>query len=365
MKNILCLSSGLMPQYKLDILRVMALPVGATIQFRYGKQLIHSDLHQPFDRNKCRGRQLLIGHVDGNAKRLLSDGSCPVTLCRYGTLEKSERSGSYFILQISLGPIVLSHDWQRTQTEIESIRPRKRDATTGGNEEHHPGLSGLWCFETTLTTMPERSLDSIGIWEAVVRQLWQSPDFEKLTFFYAFESLYAGPVSSPARQMMSNGQFELRADKEYELRLLHWHPEADSRAAVSSGTKMIVTVQSPQIRSITSPRLPIDSPYDVKAYRVRTGASTKEEFSSFVVKIEGDDGKPVNDQPEIFLPVRIQPSYLRVVFLITFLAILLSLQQLVPLLIKDEFDWATALATFTLAFLAASVAVFGLKKPLS
>lgn len=365
MKNILCLSSGLTPQYRLDILRVIALPVGATIQFRYSEQLVHANLLKPFAQNQCNGRQLIIGHVDGNTARLMSDGSCPVTLCRYGTLTRSERSGSYFVLQIALGSMVLSHDWQAAQADIEPTRPRRRDAASAGTDEHHPGLSGLWCFETALTTVPERSLDSVGIWEAVVKQLWQSPDFDKQPLFYAVGGLYEGPVGSPTRQGMSNGEFTLRADKEYELRLLHWHPEADSRPPLSRGSKMVVSVESPQLRSITSPQLPLDSPYDVKAYKVRTGQSTKEEFSSFVVRIVDEDGEPVGDQPELFLPARIQPSYVRVVVVVTALAALLWLQQLVPLLIKGTQDWATAAATLALAILAAFVVVFGLKKPLA
>jgi hypothetical protein len=127
MKNILCLSSGLMPQYRLDILRVIALPVGATIQFRYSEQLVHANLLKPFAQNQCNGRQLIIGHVDGNTARLMSDGSCPVTLCRYGTLTRSERSGSYFVLQIALGSMVLSHDWQAAQGEFwASLRTSSR-----------------------------------------------------------------------------------------------------------------------------------------------------------------------------------------------------------------------------------------------
>ena len=183
-----------MPQYRLDILRVIALPAGATIQFRYSEHLIHADLLNPLAQNRCTGRQLIIGHVDGNPARTLSNGNCPITLCRYGTLTRSERSGSYFVLQIALGSMVLSHDWQAAQSDIEPLRPRRGDAENTGTDVHHPGLAGLWCFETALTTVPERSLDSVGMWEAVVRQLWQSPDFDKQPLFYAVDGLYAGPV---------------------------------------------------------------------------------------------------------------------------------------------------------------------------
>lgn len=363
MKNILCLSSGRMPQYRLDILRVIALPTGATIQFRYSEHLVHSDLLKPLAQNECTGRQLIVGHVDGNAERILSDGNCPITLCRYGTLTRSERSGSYFVLHIELGSMVLSHDWQAAQADIESVRPHLRDGVTATADE--APLTGLWCFETALTTVPERTLDSVGMWEAVVTQLWQSPDFRQQPVFYSVKGLHVGPIGSTTRETMSGGEFTLRTDKEYELRVLHWHPEADSRPPLTQGSKMLVTVESPQLRSITSPQLPLDSPYDVKTYKVRTGQSTKEEFSSFVVRIVDKDGKPVENQPELFLPARIQPSYVKVGFVVLALAALLWLQQLVPLLIKGTQDWATALSTLGLAILAAFVVVFGLKKPLA
>ncbi len=216
-----------------------------------------------------------------------------------------------------------------------------------------------------LTTKPECKLDSIGMWEAAVKQLWQSPDFQKQPFFFAIEGLYACTRPRVERQSMSEGHFNLRADREYELRVLHWHPDADSLPSLIRGTTMTAAVESPQLRPITSPRLAIDSPYDVKAYRVRTGASTKEEFASFVVKIEGADGKPMADQPEIFLPVRIRPSYFRIGSLTVVLAGLLWLQQLVPLLSKGPVDKLVAWVTLLVSAIAAFVVVFGIKKPLS
>ena len=84
-----------------------------------------------------------------------------------------------------------------------------------------------------------------------------------------------------------------------------------------------------------------------------------------MIRVDDEDGKPANDRPELFLPVQIRPSYLKVSAVTTGLTILLWLQQLVPLLLKGRVDWLTALATFLLSALAALVVVFGLKKPLS
>src|SRR5258706_230204 len=117
MKNILCLSSGLMPQYRLDILRAIALPPHAIIQFRYSEQLVESGLRDAFSNNRCTGRRVLIGHVDGNASRFLPESVCPITLCREAFIQKSQRSGSYFVLRMALGSMVLSHDWQGAQAE--------------------------------------------------------------------------------------------------------------------------------------------------------------------------------------------------------------------------------------------------------
>lgn len=203
------------------------------------------------------------------------------------------------------------------------------------------------------------------MWETVVKQLWKSPDFEKQPFFFAIDGLYASKQRQPERQPISHGHFTLRADNEYELRVLHWHPDADARPSLTRGTNMSVSVESPQLRSITSPRLPVDSTYDMKVYRVRTSASTKAEFASFVIKIEGEDGKSLSDEPELLLPVRIRPSYLKISVLTILLAALLWLQQLIPLFSKGPVDWLVALATFVVSVIAAFVVVFGIKKPLS
>jgi len=61
---IVCLSSGLTPQYRLDILRCLALPARMSIQFRYGQSLIAENLREELAANRLAGSVVLLAYVD-------------------------------------------------------------------------------------------------------------------------------------------------------------------------------------------------------------------------------------------------------------------------------------------------------------
>jgi hypothetical protein len=324
------------------------------MQFRYGEALIQSELRAPLAANQCIGRRVLLAHVDGNPEEKLPDGSCPITLCRYGILEGSAKAGSYYVLKFRLAALVFSRAWNQLQDEIEPVKPR-----------WNPDLGGLWCFETGVSIEPEKELDTRGMWEAVIRQLWRRPDFRGQHFFFALDGLYARKPDGLTEQTLNEGEYRLEADQEYELQILHWHPEGDSHTLAARSGMIVVKAESPQIHAITSPTLPVDSPYDLKAFRIRTALGTKTEYASLVVRMESSDAKPLDDQPELYIPIQVQPSLAKVFFITIGLAAALWLQQLVPVLIKQTALWAIVVASAGLALLASVIVIFGLKKPLS
>ncbi len=63
-KTLICLSSGMTPQYRLDVLRLMALPTGTEIQFRYDVALIDSDIREGLGQNAMQGSSVLLAYVD-------------------------------------------------------------------------------------------------------------------------------------------------------------------------------------------------------------------------------------------------------------------------------------------------------------
>src|SRR2546423_361286 len=102
-KTLLCLSSGLTSQYRLDVLRALGLPEGCHIQFRYGESLISPLLLEALSTNRLIGAAVLLAHVDCTEAGRRSDGTCPITPCRHAALVESRRVGAFLFLRYRLG----------------------------------------------------------------------------------------------------------------------------------------------------------------------------------------------------------------------------------------------------------------------
>jgi hypothetical protein len=127
---------------------------------------------------------------------------------------------------------------------------------------------------------------------------------------------------------------------------------------------MKVRFGEPQLSGITASAIPVDSPYDLKYFRFRSGSVTREEFSSIVIGVEArETGKQIESQPEIYLPVRCVPVMWKSVIKMFVLALLLWAQQFVPLASKGGVTLSTSVVMVVLAVLISGFLVFGLKKP--
>ena len=115
----------------------------------------------------------------------------------------------------------------------------------------------------------------------------------------------------------------------------HLHPRRDNVAMPTSVGLMRVKFGEPQLTGITASALPVDSPYDLKYFRFRTGSSpgSSSVQSSLASKV-AKRGKQLESQPEIYLPVRCVPLVWKSVTIMLVLAVLLWAQQFVPLASK-------------------------------
>lgn len=358
-KAIVCLSSGLTPQYRLDILRCLALPSGMSIQFRYSKSLIAEDLRDDLAANRLAGSLVLLAHVDCTETYKKEGAACPVTPCRYAVLNTSSRIGSKFFLTLQLG--AFTQEVQRTAINeaLGGAPPRWTVVETGLQTR------GLWCFSAAIKSPVPETSPSVEAWEALVRQLCTHADFAAEPLFFVVEGMYERSRNGPVRQRTIQGEYRFKSDKDYSLCVFHLHPRRDNVAMPTSVGLMRVKFGEPQLTAITASALPVDSPYDLKYFRFRTGSVTREQFSSVVISVEGrESGKQLESQPEIYLPVRCVPLVWKSVTIMLVLAVLLWAQQFVPLASKGGVTFLTSVAMFILATLISGFLVFGLKKPL-
>jgi hypothetical protein len=356
-KVIVCLSSGLTPQYRLDILRCLALPSGMSIQFRYSKSIVEENLHEDLANNRLAGAVVLLAHVDCTETYKKEGAACPATPCRYALLTTSSRIGSKFFLTFQLGAFAQVE--QPTANEVFGGNLPRWTATEKGLE-----IKGYWCSSIPVTSRLEGAA-GVEAWETLIRQLCTHADFAEEPLFFVVEGLYARSRSGNARQQIVKGEYRFKSDKDYSLCVFHLHPRRDNVAVPKSIGMMRVKFGEPQLSGITASALPVDSPYDLKYFRFRSGSVTREQFSSIVIGIDDrETGKQIESQPEIYLPVRCVPLMWKAVIKMLVLAGLLWAQQFVPLASKGGVTLPASVAMFVLAILVSGFLVFGLKKPL-
>ena len=91
---ILLLSSGQRPRYRDDIIRALALPTGARLQFRYNKMYVAQAFVDEKKRKSLVNREVLIGYLDTGEKK----GDMEIVPCRFGRLVKVQAEGNFLVI---------------------------------------------------------------------------------------------------------------------------------------------------------------------------------------------------------------------------------------------------------------------------
>ena len=355
-KKLVCLSSGATAQYRLDILRVMALPEGAEIQFRYDIELVDAAVRAGLGQDKLHGSSVLLAYLD-----LSESSDVPgVRLahpCRIGKLIDSEKLGQFVILRFRLGEFSACADIGSFRAQLASKSPQAKDGD----------LRGFWVFQDDFDKFCKRSTD-MTVWQTIMSNLGQSSDFASEDFFFRVMGLYRRGVKNAIKPW--DGEYKLNSSSEYEWRVFHFHPQSDDHKLKSSSTVIEVASASEDIKPVTTPTLAINSSYDLKSFHFRTNPMTVTTYSAFTVKFE-DTGQVEGDAtalskfPELYLPVKIVTSWIRSIASVVFLTVLLFGQQYISASSKGDVHLETAAALLTLAFLTALLVVYGLKKAFS
>jgi hypothetical protein len=348
----------MMPQYRLDILRLMALPMKTEIQFRYDESLIEGNLRTGLAANEVRNAQALLCYLDCSADAPSEGEICPSIPCRHAVLLDSTKIGHFFMLRFRLGDFVDCPNRPSFEARTKVSNPRwKRKPNSGSLSP-----TGLWCFRADLAQTCRRSSNA-ETWQSIIERLWRSKDFATEEFFYKVE----GIIERGRRSTLSaqKGEFTLKGAKEYEVKIFHYHPQSDAKERRVGGIQLIVKPGSNDLTSITSPSLPVDSSYDLKSFHIRSSSNVVTQYTSLTIRFENEkDGAVVASQPQLFLPMRVVPSLTRL-FLSTFMiAGLLFLQQWTSATAKGPIDRHTTFVLGALAALTAVAAIYSLKKPL-
>jgi hypothetical protein len=132
----------------------------------------------------------------------------------------------------------------------------------------------------------------------------------------------------------------------------------------SSAGAIKVEASQPQLQAITSPTVPVSSPYDLKQFHFRAAPTAGTAFGSVVVRAVQNSGQPIATQPELFIPIKVKPAWFKTALLICVIGILLFGQQYLSAQTKGSVPPAVIAWLAILAIALAIVAVLGLKRPI-
>jgi hypothetical protein len=233
------------------------MPAGTWIQFRYAREwvapAILADLKEEKGRKALRGTSVLITYVDQTDPQRDPE----LLPCRMASLVDVVPLGRTVSLQLELADFALASNLTQFNVDVASLAadqfPR-REAN---------GLRGSYWFEiASELNSVVRSLD-LATWEGIVEQVATRQDFQGEHFFYTVEGLVD---VAPSKPLAAKGnKFHLRPNREYDLRLYHFHPtQGDPNALIGLETAHA------SISFTTNPSVLLDSRYDLKRIRLRT-----------------------------------------------------------------------------------------------
>ncbi|MGW3038376.1 hypothetical protein ACWDCB_45240 [Streptomyces sp. NPDC001178] len=171
--QVLLLSSNLRRRYAEDILTALALPRGATIQFRYEAQYVASSLQQKVASKTIIQQRALIGFVADAT----SPGDAYLLPVRVAEIVAAECVAEVFLFKLRVTDHVDLDDYSLSRAEIASESRKAIDKIIEGNGgSYYPAVVKFPAFPIRTDG------DQAQLWISVARRLALHPTFENAYF---------------------------------------------------------------------------------------------------------------------------------------------------------------------------------------
>lgn len=260
-----CLSSGAKPRYRQDILRAIAMPRGALLQFRYGLELVTESIQGRIRKDTTRGEMVLIAYLDQ------SDRTEPPKFvpCRFAKMAAARIHGSTTSLTFELDSFAYVEDVKGFNSHLRTVCKDSLPFRQTADDEYAQGA--FWFEVPTEGVSDVIPTYDLHNWENIIGQLVRHQDFARENCFYTIEGLY--DVSANTKLEMQSGRYALKPSRDYEIKLYHFLPKKAEQLVY------LHFDASPPSTVLTSGRstLVADSEYDMKSIRFRTGRPTRQE----------------------------------------------------------------------------------------
>jgi len=332
------------------------MPVGSELRFRYDLNLIPDGLKGPIAKNEMVGRSVCIAYLDRSDQARAPE----IVPCREAKLRNSKVCGDFCVLTFELAGLWFTNDTQAFNKEIQ----RGSDFLPHWDQGN---LVGYFCqtFASEPTSLTRSS--DIADWQRIIKTLKAHSDFANRAFFYFVEGVFAS--GSPKGIPQAKGVYQLTADRSYDVVIIQYAPgETNEALAVRNTCWLLADSDNQALSFTTTKKLTVDSGYDEKILRVRTGAVVTRldsMISLFHLVGETADPKTADATWDFDIRVKIVPNAWAALWKGLLLGGFLALQGLVLCFANPQIQYKTSVSVLVViaGLLAGLVASFGLRKP--
>lgn len=356
----ICLSSGSRPQYAHDVLRAIALPQGATLQFRYRLEWLSEDVRKELGEKSCSGQEALIAYIDQTSPNTKPE----IIPIRYATILAADIHGSFVTLQFEIGQFAVTSDPASFNTQLGSTAKGAEPVFVGGK----PKGKYWFTFEPSETLKKGDAETQI---EWLTQNLGSRRDFEHENVFYTVLGIYDSAIGE--RVKPTNGEFLLEASHAYYARLIYQSPRD------GTNTSIVVSSSSSLLSVSSNPTLQFSSRYDSRDIFLATGRPEvglftiidKEERKSArwprsvlsFAHSSQTDADPSEVRWDFDLWIAVNPDVGRAVIGGILIGMLAASPAIVPLYVSGKLESGSLSAVLGLGAIAGICAVFGLRRP--
>ncbi|WP_164964335.1 hypothetical protein [Rubrivivax sp. JA1026] len=320
-------SSDSAPRYRQDILRALAMPAGARLQFRYRLRHVALGLHDRIEGNQLVDADVCLSYVD------TSDQNSPPAIApvRAGKVAYTEVQGDFCVFEFALAGFAFAQDIDVFNRQIRTQSgnlPMWKDGKVVGH----------FCEEIATQGLPLRLDADTGEWQKICETLAKYPAYQAEPMFYRLEGVYESDSNKPVP--CAEGTLELQSGKLYDVRLLHYSPKAivfPARLENKDLNWLTADADEKVLTFVGTRALAIDSGYDRKTVRFRAAVTaTPLDARLSLSRRPVGATKPEEDMWDFDLHARIKPAWLRLVGLGLVIGLPVAIQGMILALSNEK-----------------------------
>lgn len=347
------------PRYADDIVRVLALPIGGQMQFRYARNWIAASVVGRIPGEQLADERILICFLAGDGKSRKFE----IVPIRFARLIRAELVGTSCVFVFEAGPFVSELDDADVRAAVDSATRSKL-----------PGLSSasaaLFAFECGLQAPYFERTPNLQAFESAVSRVSAHPPFSAPdTIFFTLFRLsllrrfsWFGTWPKPRLPSRLNmGSYILPSGRRYECEVYCLRPNDPPAGAAPSKSELSAEAEDDELTFVSATQRDLDSKYDVKRFVCRSDYAVLDRLTGFRLFITAEDGTTHRD---VALPVVLRRSFLLRELKFLLVVGVTWVSAMIAAKAAGKLDWASGALLFAVAFFAGVTAIFpSVKKP--